>query len=142
MQHACPINFQKYDNTLARIASVYTMIILGVYFVSGNVLVFLFLFLDLFLRTYVDTKYSILYFVASMTKERLRLESMMKDGAAKKLASNFGLLFLALSTAAHFLGYDEMLYIVIGIYLFCLFLDAFFDFCLGCKIYYIYKLLR
>ena len=140
MRQACPINFEKYDNTLSRIVSVYMMAGLGIYIGVGSVWILLFLFVDLLLRTHFEARYSFIYQIASVTKERLGFKSVMKDGAAKKLASHFGLLFLIVSIPAHFYADSIVVYSVVGIYFFCLFLDAFFDFCLGCKIYHFFKL--
>ena len=63
------------------------------------------------------------------------------DGAAKNVAGHFGLLFILLMIAAAHLGLVHTLQAVAALYVFCLLLDTAFSFCVGCKVYYLYRLI-
>lgn len=139
MQQSCPINFQSYDSTVSRISSLFVVLFVAVYLYSGQIPVMFFLLLDLFVRLFVDKRFSPLYHVSLWMKKMLALGSVNKDSASKRLASYFGLLFSFFIILFHFLHLYEALYVTAGIYIICLLLDAFFDFCLGCKIYYLVK---
>ncbi len=137
---SCPISFVKYDNTVSRIISLLTALVLGVYlFFELPVAVVVFLFIDLVMRVFFQSSYSPLYHLAVSIKKALGLPSVFKDGASKRLASYFGMLFLVLVISLDLLHASYAHFIVSGIYLFCLLLDTFLDFCLGCRIYYIIK---
>ena len=139
MSQSCPINFQTYDSTVARVASFLTALLLALYLQSGYALYVWIILLDLSVRVFVDKRYSPLYHVARFLKERLKLQSVKKDGASKKLATYFGLLFSFGIILFDTLHMQMGTVVLSGIFLTCLLLDTFFDFCLGCKIYYIVK---
>ena len=139
MQQSCPINFQSYDNTTSRISSLNIVILLALYLYTSQIVIMFFVVIDLFIRVFVDKRYSPVYYLSLSVKKLLGLQSVMKDSASKRLATYFGLLFSFLIILFHLLHLQEALYITAGIYMSCLFLDAFFDFCLGCKIYYLIK---
>ena len=139
MQQSCPINFQTYDNTLSRISSLSIAVLVITYLYTMEVGIVFFVLLDLFVRVFVDKRFSPVYYISLSIKRAFGLDSVMKDSASKRLATYFGMLFTLLMILFHFLHYQEALFVVAGIYVFCLLLDSFFDFCLGCRIYYIIK---
>lgn len=139
MQQSCPINFQTYDNTISRISSVGVAILLAVYLWTSQIGIVFFIIADLVVRVFIDKRFSIVYYVSISLKRLLGLQSVIKDSASKRLATYFGLVFSSLIVVFHLLHQQEALYAMAGIYMLCLLLDAFFDFCLGCKIYYLIK---
>ena len=139
MQQSCPINFQTYDNTISRISSLSIALLIGIYLYTSQIVIMLFIFIDLVLRVFVDKRLSPIYYLSLSIKRLFGLHTVMKDSASKRLATYFGLLFSLLIVAFHVLYLLEALYVTAGIYILCLLLDSFFDFCLGCKIYYLVK---
>ena len=139
MQQSCPINFQTYDSTLSRISSFNIAVFIAIYLYTMQVGIIIFVLLDLFVRVFIDKRFSPVYYISLGIKRALQLDSVVKDSASKRLATYFGMLFSLLMILFSFLHYQEALFVVVGIYIFCLLLDAFFDFCLGCKIYYLIK---
>ncbi len=139
MQQSCPISFEKYDNTLSRIASFFVTVLLAVYLQTGWILFVFFIFFDLFVRVFVDKRLSLLFHLSKIVETTLALKPVMKDNASKKLASYFGLFFAISIIVFHFLEIRFAVLVFATIYVVCLLLDSFFDFCLGCKIYYIIK---
>ena len=139
MQQSCPINFQTYDNTISRISSISVTLLLAAYLLTSQIVIVLFVIADLVVRVFIDKRFSPVYHVSVSLKRLLGLQSVIKDSASKRLATYFGLLFSSLIVVFHLLHLQEALYVTAGIYMLCLLMDAFFDFCLGCKIYYLIK---
>ena len=139
MHQSCPINFQTYDNTISRISSLSVTMLLAVYLLTSQIGIILFVIADLVVRVFIDKRFSPLYHISVSLKRLFGLQSVIKDSASKRLATYFGILFSFLIVLFHLLHLQEALYITAGIYIICLLLDAFFDFCLGCKIYYLIK---
>jgi hypothetical protein len=72
-------------------------------------------------------------------KEYLKIKDKFVDGGAKRLAGFFGLFFVLLLIGVHFFHAWGVSLIVAALFLSCSLLDVFFDFCVGCKIYFIIK---
>jgi len=139
MQQSCPINFKTYDNTISRISSLNIALLLVTYLYTLQIEVVLFVVVDLIFRVFVDKRLSPIYYLSLGIKRLLNLQTVIKDSASKRLATYFGLLFSSLIVLFHILHLQEALYLTAGVYILCLLLDSFFDFCLGCKIYYLIK---
>ncbi len=139
MLHSCPINFQTYDATVARVTSFVMALCIALYLQSGLVIFVWIALLDIGVRLLFDKRFSPFYHVALFIKERLGLKSVKKDGASKKLATYFGLFFSSGIILFHLLHAELGVVLLSSIFIVCLLLDAFFDFCLGCKIYYVIK---
>ncbi len=139
MSTACPLNFKKVDSNLSRFAALMVAILVVLYLLTHNLFILLFLALDFSTRLFMDEKYSLISQLALLLKKIFKVEDKFADGGAKKLAGFFGLFFvLALIGVDFFLPWQVSL-IVAAIFLVCSLLDVFFDYCLGCKIYFIIK---
>jgi len=140
MAQACPINFRSVDNTVSRIGSLLTAAVVAAFLFSGSSLWLYALGLDLLVRLYGQKQYSPVFQTSRLLKEMLRLPTHKVDSAAKNVAGHFGLLFILLLLLASYFGLSYTLFAVAGTFMFCLILDVLFNFCLGCKMYYIYRL--
>ena len=139
MSYACPITFDKIDTNLFRINTILVSLLVVIYLLTSFVFILYFLVFDFSLKLFIKKKYSPLYFLSRFLRKSLGFSAIISDGGAKRLAQYFGLLFMILLVVAHFLENDIFLYTIATIYLLCAFFDVVFDFCLGCKIYYIIK---
>lgn len=141
MSQACPINFTTIDNTLSRVVSLLTVIVVSLFFLTQNPLLLLMLCIDLIIRLYGNARVSPLFQLARALQRIFRLPTRRVDGGAKRVAGHFGLLFVLLMLAAFTLGMQPALVVVAATYMLCLALDAVFGFCAGCKIYHLYRML-
>lgn len=139
MSYACPMSFVRVDTNISRINSLFVTALVVAYFLDFNVLILYFLALDFLIKLYLQKKYSPLFIVAKYAKKVLRLKDSFCDGGAKRLAAYFGLLFVLLLIATHFINSLPLSLIVATVFLSCSLLDVLFNFCLGCKIYFIIK---
>lgn len=141
MAQACPINFTAADNTVSRIVSLLAAGMVALFFVTGAQPWLYALGADLLVRLYGNKQCSPLYRLATALKRLMRLPTQKVDGAAKSVAGHFGLLFVLLLIAAAAFGLQAMLVAVAAVYVVCLLMDVLFNFCVGCKVYYLYRLI-
>jgi len=69
----------------------------------------------------------------------LGLNTEMTDAGAKRLAAHFGLFFVFATLASSLGGLSILTYVSVAVFLFCLGLALLFNYCIGCKIYFIYR---
>ncbi len=138
-QKSCPISFIKVDANIVRINASYILLFFSLYLNTSNRFILLFLIADFIIRLFINKDYSPLYFLSARTKELLHVKSKFEDAAAKRLATYFGLIFLVLILLFDLLHTELFFYSTSGILLVCLFLEVAFNYCLGCKMYYLYK---
>ncbi|QOP44139.1 DUF4395 domain-containing protein [Sulfurimonas sediminis] len=138
-QKSCPISFIKVDANIVRINASYILLLFGLYLNTFNKFILLFLIADFMIRLFFNKNYSPLYFLSARTKELLHVKSKFEDAAAKRLATYFGLIFLVFILLFDLLHAEVLFYIMSGVLLVCLFLEVAFNYCLGCKMYYLYK---
>jgi hypothetical protein len=72
-------------------------------------------------------------------KQLLRLQTKMTDAGAKRLAAHFGVAFVILLLISTYMQLDALKYAMGALFLLCASLELFFDYCVGCKIYYLLK---
>jgi len=94
---------------------------------------------DFFVRLFVDKKYSLVYHLSKVIKKVLRLKTEMVDGGAKRMATYFGFVFVLLLVIQAWLHLSVFLYLTAAILLTCTTLEILFNYCVGCKIYYLIK---
>ncbi|MHC3994311.1 DUF4395 family protein [Thiomicrolovo sp. ZZH C-3] len=141
MAQACPVNFTAVDNTVSRILSLLSAGVVALFFVTGAVPLLFALGADLLVRLYGNKHYSPLFQSAAALKRLMHLPAQKVDGAAKSVAGHFGLLFILLLIVAASLGLQAVLVAVASVYVLCLLMDVLFNFCVGCKVYYLYRLI-
>jgi len=139
MATACPLNFKKVDANLSRFAALVVALLVMLYLFTHTTFILFFLAFDFATRLFWSEKYSLISTLAKLLKNIFTKEEKFTDGAAKKLAGFFGLFFVIALIVIDFFAIWELSLIVAAIFLTCSLLDVFFDYCLGCKVYFIIK---
>jgi len=139
LSNACPINFENIDSHIARFIALMVSVSLVVYMITFNAFILYFLFADLILRLFCNKQYSPLFQISKLLKNLFRMKDKFTDGGAKRLAGYFALLFILLLISGNNLNLYAFSMVLSVIFLFCAILEAFFSYCLGCKIYFIIK---
>ena len=120
---SCPISLISVDSNMARMNAFYVGILFSIYVVTAYTPLIYFLIIDFATRIFLKKEYSLTYILAHFTKESLKLKSVRVDGAPKKLASYFGLLFVVLVAFVSFFELSILFYLlfvvlkIIGVYL-------------------------
>lgn len=139
MAQSCPLAFRQIDGTIARLNALSVFLLLLLFVFVPNPLILLFLEVDFMIRLYGNKKFSPVFQVSKTLQKIFRFREEMTDAGAKRLAAHFGLLFVVISLAANLVGLTIVMYAVVVVFLFCLLLELLFAYCIGCKIYFIYR---
>ena len=139
MPNSCPLNFEKVDSNVSRISALFVASLVIIYLMSSNIYILLFLAVDFSMKLFLNKEFSIIHILANSLKNLLRFTDKFTDGGAKRLAGMFGLLFVALLIGTHFLDASLLSLVIAAIFLSCSLLDVFFNYCIGCKVYFIIK---
>jgi hypothetical protein len=136
---SCPLSFVKIDANVARINAFYIGLVLAIYLITQNQAFVYFLILDFATRLFADKNYSLTYTLSIKSKNLLNIQSVMVDSGAKRLATFLGLTFSILIAVCDFLNLSAPTYLISSILLLCISLEVLFNYCLGCKVYVLYK---
>ncbi len=140
MAQSCPINFQLVDGTITRLNTLSVSVVLTLFLVSHNPMWMYLLFFDFMMRLYGCKTLSFSYLISTLIKDTFNLKTHNVDAAAKRLAAHFGLFFVLMLVVAVHLHMTFLIYLLAGLFLVCLLTDLLFDYCVGCKIYFILNL--
>ena len=139
MKKSCPISGEQVDANLVRInAMLVAILAIAFIFFKLNLFAFL-LVVDFFIRIFISQKYSYMLIVAKLIKKTFGISTIKTDAAPKKFASMFGLVFSILIVLLSLIGFVKLTTIVAVILIICALLEAIFNYCLGCQIYYIFQ---
>jgi hypothetical protein len=139
MAYNCPLTFRKVESHISRLSSFLVSSLIVAYLATSNVYILYFLFIDFIIRLYMDKSYSLVFLFAKAIKNILALQDIFCDGGAKRLAAYFGLIFISLLIATHYLDQWLLSLGIAAVFLLCSLFDVLFDFCIGCKVYYLIK---
>ena len=139
MANGCPLNFQKVDSNVSRLSALIVASLVLYYLYSNSVYILLFLAFDFTMKLFLSRGISPVNMVAEFLKSFLKLKERYVDGGAKRLAGFFGLFFVILLIITHIFNLWHISWVVAAVFLSCSLLDVFFNFCIGCKIYFIIK---
>lgn len=139
MSYSCPLNFENVDSNIARFVALMVSILLLTYMITFNIFILYFLFFDFMMRLFCNKKYSPIFQISRLLKKLFKLKDEFTDGGAKRLAGYFGLFFVLMLIAGNNLNFYLFSIIVSFIFLSCALLEAFFNYCIGCKIYFLIK---
>ncbi len=139
MSQSCPISLFKVDAKIARINAFFITLLLIAFLLTFNRIILYFLFYDFLVRLFLNKRYSLVYRLSKVIKKVLHLKTEMVDGGAKRLATYFGFAFVALLIIQTWLHLSVFLYLTAAVLLTCTTLEVLFNYCIGCKIYYLIK---
>lgn len=142
MLQTCPISFQRVDANFVRIiaAEVITLALLLIF--TQEIIFALILLFDFSVRLLNLKKLSILAYFAKLIIKQFKLKAQLCDEAPKRFALYLGLSIITLFTLLYLLNLTILASILVSILLLCAFLEATFDYCIGCKIYHLLQYVR
>jgi hypothetical protein len=132
---SCPVSAEKADANAARIAAVFTTLIVTAGLFLQSYIVFAILGADFALRAFTPGKYSFIKAAAVKAVRILKLKKLTVDAAPKKFAAGLGLLFSLIIAVSFYFGSFAAAYSAGLALLFCAVLEGVFSICLGCHIY-------
>ncbi|MDM5272756.1 DUF4395 domain-containing protein [Sulfurovum sp. zt1-1] len=136
MSKSCPISIHRIDAHFVRFVA-FEVLIIGLFLLMTEHLFFSFLLLfDFLIRTLKINKLSPFANIARFIIHRLDMQPKFCDEAPKRFSLYLGLAIVGFLTFFLIFGYTEIATILVIALLTCAFLEAAFDYCVGCKVYY------
>jgi len=134
MKTVCPLSKKTVDEHASQLVGIFVLALLILSYVFNNSYFLWFLLLD-FLARSVNVRYSLLARLSRFLLDLFNIEPKPIGAAPKRFASRLGLLFvitlLSLLYIDCLVGYK----IIFILFIIAVALEAFFKFCIGCKIY-------
>lgn len=127
------MSYTTIDSNVVRLGAFFVIILLisGLYYP----IIFIFIFIDFLLKS-IKLRYSFLSFLAKIILHKiLKLKIKPVDAFPKKFAMKIGLVFSILILTTLFFELNLIFNIILSMFLTATFLEAFFNYCFGCKIY-------
>ena len=139
MSYSCPLSFENIDSNISRMNSLMVSSLVITYLITFNAVIVYFLLFDFSMRLFCQKRLSLINNLSILIKKSLKLKDKFADSGAKRLAGYFALFFLLMLVAGNNLNLYIFSIVVGSIFLICSLMDAFFNYCIGCQIYFIIK---
>ena len=134
---SCPISNERVNERVARLVGALVFVTTALYLIHPSFVWLLVLLADFTARSFYRP-YSLFAHLAKPLAERMGAPRIV-DAAPKIFAARIGLVMTLGALAALFGGSPLLSQIIIGVMLFCAFMEAGFGYCVGCKFYGIYR---
>jgi hypothetical protein len=131
----CPVSTERVDENRVRATAFGVVILMGMFFLTGNALFPAILVLDFYLRAFTKLPYSPLSFLAHQFVKLTGLRPVPIDKAPKIFAARVGLLLSVLITGASLLGLSLLPAVLGATLVLFAFLECGLNFCAGCWVY-------
>jgi len=133
---SCPISHSYLDSHVVRLIAL-QVLVLGVLLLTFNMLLFGWLLLwDFLMRALRMHTFSPLRYIATTIVRTAKLPPKPCDEAPKRFATYLGLTFMVFIMLLLLLSFTFSARVLITGLMICAALEAFFDYCVGCKIYH------
>lgn len=137
----CPISNKKVDENVARLNGGLTVTLLGLFLITNNIFLIIFLLIDFFLRSADLSDYSPLANVSKFVIEKTGIKKKTINAGPKIFAARIGVVFNLAILISILFDLNTVTYILVGIFGICAFLEAAIGFCVACQIYpFLYRL--
>ena len=142
MPKTCPITFNRVDANMVRIIATQVFIIALLLIFTQELIFALILFFDFLVRILNLKKFSIFAYIAKLIIKKFKIEVKLCDEGAKRFALYMGIVIIGTFTLLYFFKFNLIASILVGVLLLCAFLEASFDYCIGCKVYHFLQYIR
>jgi hypothetical protein len=139
---ACPISFNRVDSNFVRIIAVQVISIALLLIFTQKIIFALILLFDFSVRILNLKQLSILAYVAQFIIKSCKIDVKLCDEAPKRFALYMGIIIISLFTLLYFFQLNIMASLLVSTLLVCAFLEATFDYCIGCKVYHLFQYIR
>jgi len=143
-QMICPISEERMDENRVRVTALGVIMIMGAFFLTGNVIFPALLVVDFFIRAFTNLKYSPLSWLSHLFVKSFGTQPVWIDKAPKVFAARIGFLLSFIISVAALLGLPLLAYVTSATLVIFAFLECGINFCAGCWVYtyVVYPLVR
>lgn len=131
----CPISDKKINERVARLNAISTVLLLGLYLLTSNVFVVIFLLVDFLVRSLELSHYSPLALLSRTVASMLNLAPKPINAGPKIFAARIGLVFSIAIFLSILFGLKLLALSLVSVFGACALLEATIGFCLACEIY-------
>ena len=137
MAQTCPISLHRIDAHFVRIVAAQVITIAVLLLFTQQLIFAVLLLFDFSVRILKLKNLSLFAFIAKLIIEYFQIKAQPCDEAPKRFALYLGVGIIALFTLLFAFNFTTLASILVGILLLCAFLEAAFDYCIGCKLYHL-----
>ena len=142
MSPSCPISCRRVDTNVVRLISL-QVFLFTLFFAFTHSFAFIVVVLfDFTVRLLREEKLSPFLIVAQFILKYWNTTPHYTDESPKRFALFLGLLIAGVITVLSLLGVMKIAVLIAFILILCAFFEVLFDFCIGCKIYYVLQLAK
>ena len=138
----CPISNKKIDEHISRLNGAFTIVFLGVYAFTGNIVPVIFLLIDFSFRAGYLSRFSPLAYLSRNIAKLLQLKPLLINAGPKIFAARIGLVFNVAIILSYISGLNNLALVFTGMFGLCATLESVFGFCVACQFYpFVHKLI-
>ncbi len=142
MSPSCPISSRRVDSNMVRIISFQVALFTVVILVTQELFFALVLLFDFLMRTVRKPNLSPFYVIGKFILEGWNIAPKLCDESPKRFALCMGLVISMILVLLFAAGFPIISTVIAFILLVCALLETLFDFCIGCKIYYVIQIIK
>jgi hypothetical protein len=142
MVDACPITGDQVDEGAGRIAAFFSLLVMALGAGFGWIWAVLALSVDFALRAAGQRRFSPLARLARLLRQLAGIKPRMVNAGPKRFAALIGVLFSVGVGSAQILHLRLLSLLVAGVLVGCAGLEAFFGYCVACRLYPYLRFLR
>ena len=142
MSPSCPISNKRVDTNMVRIISFQIVIFTLILIFTQNSFFALILLFDFAVRILRMTEWSPFHTLGKLLLNGWGAEPKLCDESPKRFALYLGLIISLFLTLFYVSGSTEIATFTAMVLLACALLETLFDFCIGCKIYYVIQRIK
>ena len=137
MTQSCPISFKRIDANFVRLIATQVIAIALLLLFTQHLLFAFILLFDFTARVLNFKHLSPFAFISKNIIGHFQIKAELCDEAPKRFALYLGLTIVSLLTLFYIFKLTIIASTLLIILLICAFLEAAFDYCIGCKVYYL-----
>ena len=142
MSPSCPISSRRVDSNMVKVISFQVALFTVALLVTQELFFALVLLFDFLMRTLRKPSLSPFHVIGKFILEGWNVAPKLCDESPKRFALYLGLVISLLLVFLFVAGLSVVATGIAVILLTCALLETLFDFCIGCKIYYVIQMIK
>lgn len=142
MSPSCPISAKRVDANMVRMISFQVALFTVAWLITMEHLFLVVLLFDFTSRGIRRPEFSPFQTMSQLIVKVCGIAPEFCDESPKRFALYLGWIILLVLLVVYILGWHSIATAIAAILLVCALLETLFDFCIGCKIYYVIQLLK
>ena len=134
-QLICPVSGERVNENAVRITALLVVLLMGIYFITGYLVIPAFVAVDFYIRAFTKLKYSPLSWLSNQVIEMVGGKTVWIDKGPKIFAARIGFLLTLTTALLGFLGFSILSISIGSVLVVFAFLECGLNFCAGCWVY-------